>query len=158
MILNGDQLLSFASEVYYNKILAKFLRVRDSKSIEKRNEMIQEAGKEFQIFTMFYKNDSIFKISTFFSTDFDLYGYCFWKKNYSSKTSLCKMAETALQLMSLAAGESSCERSISKCRWITGDHKTNESERLTAARLLAGISADSKYGNHQRRRDKYNYW
>ena len=54
----------------------------------------------------------------------------------------------ALQLMAIPAGEASCERAISKCRWITGAHNTNEAEDIWVARLLCGIASSRKYNLH----------
>lgn len=78
----------------------------------------------------------------------------FWTMKLNEKIDTDKYGELsnvawhALQLMSIPAGEASCERAISKCRWITGSHKTNESDELWSARLLTGIASSRDYGKH----------
>ena len=76
----------------------------------------------------------------------DLYGYGFYK-NISIKDRLYEpIARLALQMMSIPAGESSCERAISKARFVCGDHKFNEKNKLKCARILTYISAKMEHG------------
>ena len=79
----------------------------------------------------------------------DIYGHAFWSMHYANPDSdLLIPAVNALQMMSIPAGESSCERAISRCRHIIGDYKSNESEELSSARILAGIASSKKYGKY----------
>lgn len=160
LVLDKADLLQMAVETLVNRIEIININFSETKSMDKRKEILEEACDEGHKLHDFLSGITDDKYQGMFSiNNNDLYGHAFWTMKYHerikeqngegeveySKGYLSTIAMNALQLMSIPAGEASCERAISKCRWITGAHNTNESEEMWAARLLTGIAGSRDY-------------
>ena len=163
LILDPKSVLCISTEAYINRIEILSINIKDTSTIEKRDAIRKEAEQEGQKLYNFLSGMTTTRYLGMFNPDNkdDLYGHAFWAMKFQEKINsgeknedgeviyvpgdLSNIALNALQLMSIPAGESSCERAISSCRWITGAHNTNESDEIWSARLLSGIASLRDY-------------
>ena len=107
-------------------------------SIEEIEAQSQECGNKidlaFCLYIAYIKSNHDFHL--FQSNQNDLTGHIYWLNKRSDKI-FGMLAENAFRFSSIPAGESDCEREISKARWIFGCYQQREKDDLTTARILA---------------------
>ena len=147
LVFSPDMVLSITVEVFKNKEILKELKLRAPCSQDTRKEILKHVGVlESRLMNILHMKEDVNHIEMLTFDESDMYGHGFFELLYLNKTPYALIALHALQMMAIPAGESSCERAISKARYLCGDHRTREREELRQARILLAI--DAKMTNH----------
>lgn len=139
LIFAPDQVKCIAVEVFSNREqMKRIYQEKAMKNSGRQQEIKNEVERVAHDLYMFFTNpDNASHINFFRSTAKDLYGYAFWKIQIEEKTDLKAIAVHALQMMSIPAGESDCERIISMTRNVYDSHKGKQKDELTDKRIRA---------------------
>ena len=141
LIFNPEDIKIITCDVFNNREQLKRINEQNAINNKRIKEQIKnEVGYIAQSLYMFLTNPFKFDdIEYFCSNEVDIYGYAFWKRQFTQNSLLKSVAAHALQLMSIPAGESDCERIISMTRNIYDSHKARQKEELTENRIRAKV-------------------
>ena len=147
LIFSPSEVLAMAIDVFKNKEMMREIKIRGNCEDWQRAEVVKHVGKlEVKLMQILKRNDDVPNIEMLIFDEKDMYGYAFYNMLLIKHTEYALIAMSALQMMSIPAGESSCERAISKARFICGDHSTKTRDELRCAKILTCINAQMSHG------------
>lgn len=148
LIFSPESVQVMAIDFFENREFLREYKSRKPCDNEVRRQILDHVGTlKIRLMAILRHSHTVEDINMFKYDDSDMYGYGFFKKHMLGRTNYYIIAMHALQMMSIPAGESSCERAISKARWLVGNHRSKESNKLRDARLLTSINAQMAHGN-----------
>ena len=148
LIFTPENVLVMAVDFFENREFLRQYKCRKPCNNEMRKQINDHVGRlKIRLMSILRMNPEVDNINMFKFEDSDMYGYGFYKMHMMSKNQYALIAMHAMQMMSIPAGESSCERAISRARCLIGSHRSRESNELRNARLFASINAQISHGN-----------
>lgn len=147
LIFTPENVLVMAVDFFENREFLRQYKCRKPCSNEERKQILEHVGNlKVRLMSILRMNHVVADINMLKFEDSDMYGYGFYKMHMASRSQYALIAMHALQMMSIPAGESSCERAISRARCLIGCHRSREGNELRDARLLASINAQLSHG------------
>ena len=148
LIFTPENVNVMAIDFFENREFIRQYKCRKPCDNEVRKQIMDHIGSlKIRLMSILRMNPAVEDINMFKFDKADMYGYSFYKLHMISKSPYSIIAMHALQMMSIPAGESSCERAISRARCLIGSHRSRENNELRDARLLASINAQLSHGN-----------